>query len=104
MRCGLVPYFAKNLTDLEGLLDHQRQGQTVQEEPLWGGPFEKRRCLFPADGFYEWKKLDPKTKQPYAYKLSNGQPFAFAGLWDAWKSPENRRVAAVPRDHHDDSE
>ena len=37
---------------------------------------------------YEWKKLDPKTKQPYAYILNNGEPFAFGGLWDAWRSPE----------------
>lgn len=41
------------------------------------------------DSSYEWKKLDPKTKQPYAFTLSDGQPFAFAGLWDAWKDSAN---------------
>jgi putative SOS response-associated peptidase YedK len=41
----------------------------------------------PADGFYEWKKISPKEKQPYAFAVSNNEPFAFAGLWDAWKEP-----------------
>ena len=56
---------------------------------MWLGPSEKRRCLVPADGFYEWKKLDAKTKQPHAFGLKDAAPFAFAGLWDAWKDPEN---------------
>ena len=48
----------------------------------------RRRCLVPADGFYEWKKIDPKTKQPYAFAVTDGEPFAFAGLWDVWKEPD----------------
>ena len=88
MRWGLVPYFAKSLADWKGFSTINAKAETVQEKALWRGPFEKRRCLVPADGFYEWKKMDPKTKQPYAYTLSNGQPFGFAGLWDAWKNPE----------------
>lgn len=43
----------------------------------------------PADGFYEWAKIDPKTKKPYTFSLTNGQPFAFVGLWDVWKNPSN---------------
>ena len=50
---------------------------------------KKRRCLVPASGFYEWKKLDAKSKQPFAFDLTNGQMMAFAGLWDAWKDPAN---------------
>jgi putative SOS response-associated peptidase YedK len=49
---------------------------------------ERRRCLVPADGFYEWKTLDAKTKQPYAFTLRSGDPFAFGGIWDAWKEPD----------------
>jgi putative SOS response-associated peptidase YedK len=55
---------------------------------MWRVPFQRRRCLVPADGFYEWKKIDPKTKQPYAFSVTDGEPFAFAGLWDVWKEPD----------------
>ena len=87
MRWGLVPYFAKSLADWKGFSTINAKAETVQDRALWRGPFERRRCLVPADGFYEWKKIDPKTKKPFAFSLSNGQPFAFAGLWDAWKDP-----------------
>ena len=87
MRWGLVPYFAKSLSDWKGFSTINAKAETLGEKALWRAPFEKRRCLVPADGFYEWKKLDAKTKQPIAYTLSEGQPFAFAGLWDAWKDP-----------------
>jgi putative SOS response-associated peptidase YedK len=56
---------------------------------LWKRPFERHRCLIPADGFYEWKKLTPSQRQPYAFSMSSGEPFAFAGLWDAWKEPKS---------------
>jgi putative SOS response-associated peptidase YedK len=46
--------------------------------------FKRRRCLVPADGFYEWQKIDAKTKQPYAIALADGSPLAFAGLWERW--------------------
>jgi len=88
MRWGLVPYFAKSLDEWKGFSTINAKSESLQERALWRRPFEKRRCLVPADGFYEWKKLDPKTKKPFAYTLSNGQPFAFGGLWDAWKNPE----------------
>lgn len=88
MRWGMVPYFAKSLDDWKGFSTINAKAETLQEKALWRVPFQKRRCLIPADGFYEWKKLDPKTKQPYAFTLSSGQPFAFGGLWDAWKRPD----------------
>ena len=47
-----------------------------------------RRCLVPADGYYEWLRVDEKTKQPYAFKMKDDAPFAFAGLWDAWKTSD----------------
>jgi putative SOS response-associated peptidase YedK len=47
--------------------------------------FKKRRCLILADGYYEWKTLGPKQKQPYLLRLKNGEPFTFAGIWETWK-------------------
>lgn len=88
MRWGLVPYFAKSLADWKGFSTINAKAETVQEKALWRGPFERRRCLVPADGFYEWQKLNPKEKKPFVYTLRKGEPFAFAGLWDAWKDPK----------------
>jgi len=51
-------------------------------------PRSRPRCLIPADGFYEWKKAGTK-KQPYHFRLANGQPFAFAGLWEKWQAIES---------------
>ena len=53
----------------------------------WRRPFERRRCLVPASGFYEWKRIDPKNKQPFGFDLINGTMMTFAELWDAWKDP-----------------
>jgi putative SOS response-associated peptidase YedK len=87
MRWGMVPYFAKSLADFKGFSTINAQAETLLSKAMWRVPFQRRRCLIPADGFYEWKKLDEKTKQPYAFGMRSGKPFAFAGLWDAWKDP-----------------
>jgi putative SOS response-associated peptidase YedK len=89
MRWGLVPFFAKSASDFKVFSTINAKAETLEEKALWRGPFQKRRCLVPADGFYEWAKIDPRTKKPYAYSLNDDQPFAFAGLWDAWKDPVN---------------
>ncbi len=89
MRWGLIPHFAKTLADFKGLSNINVKAETIQQRPMWRVPFQKRRCLVPADGFYERQKVDPKTKKPFFYSLNNGEPFAFAGLWDAWKDPGN---------------
>jgi putative SOS response-associated peptidase YedK len=85
MRWGLVPFFTKQLSDVKGISTINARAETVEKSPSFRTPLKKRRCLVPADGFYEWKKLDPKTKQPFAFSMSDDTPFAFAGLWDAWK-------------------
>ena len=89
MRWGLIPHFAKALADFKGLSNINVKAETIQQRAMWRVPFQKRRCLVPADGFYEWQKIDAKTKRPYIYSLNDGKPFAFAGLWDAWKDPKN---------------
>jgi putative SOS response-associated peptidase YedK len=83
-----VPYFAKSLTAFKGFSTINAKAETVTTQPTWRRPFERRRCLVPVDGFYEWKALDGKRKQPFAFAMQSGKPFAFAGLWDAWKQPD----------------
>jgi len=89
MRWGLVPNFAKSLADFKGVSTINAKGETLQTSATWRVPFQRRRCLIPADGFYEWKKVDAKNRQPYAFMMRDDRPFAFAGLWDAWKDPSN---------------
>lgn len=86
MRWGLVPYWWKDASTL-GLSTINAKAETLMEKATWRGPFTKRRCLVPADGYYEWQKLDAKRKQPWHYALTTGEPFAFAGVWDRWKAP-----------------
>lgn len=88
MRWGMVPHFAKSLEAFKGVSTINAKAETLQSSAAWRTPFARRRCLVPADGFYEWKKLDAKTKQPYAFMMKDGAPFAFAGLWDARKEPD----------------
>jgi putative SOS response-associated peptidase YedK len=87
MRWGLVPFFTKQLSDVKGISTINAKAENVEKSPTWRTPFQKRRCLVPASGYYEWKKLDAKTKQPFAFRLKDDGPLAFAGLWDAWKDP-----------------
>jgi putative SOS response-associated peptidase YedK len=83
MRWGLIPYWAKEARI--GLGTINAKAETVATNALFREAFRRRRCLVPADLFYEWQKLDAKTKQPYALGLANGNPYAFAGLWDSWR-------------------
>ena len=85
---GLVPFFTKQLSDIEGLTTINARAETITKAPTWREPFRKRRCLVPANAFYEWPKAGDPPKQPYALELSNGGPMAFAGLWDAWEDKE----------------
>jgi putative SOS response-associated peptidase YedK len=61
--------------------------ETVKTTSAFRGAYQSRRCLVPADAFYEWK-ANGKTKQPYAIAMRDRQPFAFAGLWETWKDPK----------------
>jgi len=91
LRWGLVPFFTKSIADVKGLSTINARGETVATSPTYREPFKRRRCLIPASGFYEWKRIDPKNKQPYAFDLSNGNLMAFAALWDGWKDPANNK-------------
>ena len=87
-RWGLVPFFTKDLKDIKGLSTINARSETITTAPTWREPFKKRRCLVPVSSFYEWPKEGKPPKQPYAFELSSGATFAFAGLWDAWKDRE----------------
>jgi putative SOS response-associated peptidase YedK len=79
MRWGLIPFWAKDIKIGYKMIN--ARAETIDEKPAYKHPFQKQRCLILADGFYEWKKQG-KEKQPYRFQLKNGEPFAFAGLWD----------------------
>jgi putative SOS response-associated peptidase YedK len=96
MRWGLVPNGATSLGEYKGISTINAKAETLTTRAIWKTPFERRRCLIPADGFYEWKAVhadeaaEPKgkaMKQPYGFSLRSGKLFAFGGLWDAWKDP-----------------
>jgi len=91
LRWGLIPFFTKQISDVKGISTINARAETVAKSPSYREPFKKRRCLVPASGFYEWKKLDAKNKQPFGFDLSRGGMMAFAGLWDAWKDPADGR-------------
>lgn len=83
MRWGLVPFWAKDAKMAYSTIN--AKAETIAGSPAFREAWKRRRCLVPADFFYEWKKLDAKAKQPYAISLRDGALFAFAGLWDRWK-------------------
>jgi len=60
------------------------RSETASAKPAFSDALKHRRCLIPADGFYEWKRSGP-SKQPFCFEVNNGELFAFAGLWDRWK-------------------
>jgi putative SOS response-associated peptidase YedK len=67
--------------------------ETAAEKPAFREAMQKRRCLIPADGFYEWKQAGGKIKQPYKIELAESEVFTFAGLWDTWKDRTGREIA-----------
>jgi putative SOS response-associated peptidase YedK len=86
MRWGLIPSWAKDPAIGNKLIN--ARAETVQEKPSFRNAFKRRRCLIPADGFYEWQKIKGSSKQPYYFHLNDGKLFAFAGLWESWNDIE----------------
>jgi putative SOS response-associated peptidase YedK len=92
MRWGLIPSWAKDASIGSRLIN--ARSETLVEKPSFRNAFAHRRCLVLADGFYEWFHPTGKTDkgQPYFFRLSEAEPFAFAGLWDLWRSPEGEAI------------
>jgi putative SOS response-associated peptidase YedK len=98
MRWGLVPFWAKDASIGSRMIN--ARAETVTTTSAYSRPFERRRCLVAADGFYEWQpRPDRKAKQAFHIRSVDGQPLAFAGLWDSWRptrgSDEGRVVSAA---------
>jgi putative SOS response-associated peptidase YedK len=82
LRWGLVPHFTRDLKACQRPIN--ARAETAASAPLFLGALAARRCLVPADAFYEWKTM-PDGKQPYAIARQDGAPLAFAGLWEGWR-------------------
>lgn len=82
LRWGLVPSWSPEPRSKYSTIN--ARAETVADKPAYRQAFRQRRCLIPADGFYEWRKIDSR-KQPYCIGLVKGEPFAFAGLWERWE-------------------
>jgi putative SOS response-associated peptidase YedK len=89
MRWGLIPSWAKDASVAAQMIN--ARSETAATKPAFRDPLASRRCLVPADGFYEWVRTG-KTKQPYCFEVNDGELFAFAGLWDRWKDPSGQWV------------
>jgi putative SOS response-associated peptidase YedK len=86
LRWGLVPSWAKDPSIGNRMIN--ARAETVAEKPSFRTAYRKRRCLIPADGFYEWH-TENNVKVPYFISLANCNPFVFAGLWEHWKSKDS---------------
>lgn len=92
MQWGLIPHWTKNPQTLRRPLINARS-ETVAQRPAFRDAFRRRRCIIPADGFYEWQtRKDGRRKQPYRITLKNESVFGFAGLWDRWIDPGGTTV------------
>jgi putative SOS response-associated peptidase YedK len=93
VRWGLVPFWAKDKSIGDKLIN--ARAETVATKPAYRRAFERRRCIIPADGFYEWRRVDDNgdtgtkkaPRQPYFIRRHDGEPLAFAGLWESWYDP-----------------
>jgi putative SOS response-associated peptidase YedK len=82
-RWGLVPFWSKDAKGGAKMINARAEG--LLDKPAFKRAFERKRCIVPADGFYEWERIDSKRKQPWYITRADGKPMAFAGLWDSWR-------------------
>ncbi|MGA7802125.1 MAG: SOS response-associated peptidase [Gammaproteobacteria bacterium] len=92
LRWGLVPAWAKD--PKIGYRMINARAESLAERPAYRAAFRQRRCLVPADGFYEWKGTG-RGRQPYYIRLRDGRPFAIAGLWEHWRSTDGEVIESV---------
>lgn len=92
LRWGLVPHWAKD--PAIGAKLNNARGETVAEKPSFRDAFQRRRCLIPASGFFEWK-ASGGVRQPYYISLASGEPLALGGLWESWRAPDGSILRTV---------
>ena len=90
LKWGLVPYFTKDLKKARKPIN--ARSETVATSGMFREAFAKRRCLVPAPIYYEWRD-DPDGKTPFAVARIDGEPVAFAGIWEEWRSPEGEKLS-----------
>lgn len=88
MRWGLIPAWAKDMSGAAGMINARSE---TALKPAFRDPMKFRRCLIPADGFYEWRRSG-KTNQPFCFEVNDGELFGFAGLWDRWRDPSGKWI------------
>jgi putative SOS response-associated peptidase YedK len=89
VRWGLIPSWAKDVSVAAKMIN--ARSETAGMKPAFRDALKSRRCLIPADAFYEWKRMG-KSKQPYCFEVNEGELFAFAGIWDRWKDAIGKAV------------
>lgn len=89
LKWGLIPSWAREATIAMKLIN--ARGETLAEKPAFRSAYRQRRCLIPADAFYEWKAVAGR-KQPYCIRLRDDGPFGMAGLWERWTDPSGQAV------------
>lgn len=87
---GLIPSWSKDPSIASKLIN--ARAETIEEKPSFRAAFKYRRCLIPADGFFEWKAVGGGKKKPHFIYVGNHEVFAFAGLWESWHSPAGDEV------------
>ncbi|RDV02293.1 SOS response-associated peptidase [Undibacter mobilis] len=92
MRWGLLPSWVKDPKAFSLIVN--ARGESVIDKPSFRAAMKRRRCLIPADGFYEWRAGGPR-KQPYFIHARSGAPLAFAGLWETWTGPNGEELDTV---------
>ena len=88
-RWGLIPFWAKEERIGNGMIN--ARAETLLQKPSFRTPFKKQRCLVLTDGFYEWKKTSDR-KIPHRISMRDNEAFAFAGIWEVWKTPDGEDV------------
>ena len=96
LRWGLLPKWSKDASGGAKMIN--TRSETIAEKPAFRDAFRARRCLVPADGFYEWQARG-KTKKPFRIARKDGEAFAFAGLWESWVNPNGGPING-PNDNH----
>jgi putative SOS response-associated peptidase YedK len=89
VRWGLIPLWAKDASGAAGMINARSESATTK--PAFRDALKCRRCLIPANGFYEWQRTRT-GKQPYCFEVNDGELFAFAGLWERWKDPDGNWI------------
>ncbi len=91
---GLIPFWAKDSSIGSRMIN--ARAETLAEKPSFRNAFKRRRCLILADGFYEWQQaLDKNAKTPFFIQRIDEKPFAFAGLWENWNSPDGSQILST---------